>query len=447
MTSLYAMGRLLWRPALLVALFPLGLITALSFWEVPSASLALADADAVTRITLWRFTTLVPAMVGLLLSMLMRELQHTLFGWTLPDLPRKLRLGKAVVGTVLAAGIAAASLAFARPDVSAAVFGWSLFSFAAGGVILDPVLSKIESRGLGVLFAALAFRPLYVERAMELQPYAMAALAAVAGILLLKREFGMDLSRKRPFTFTAAVFGSAPASLRHYWTRQTSRDVQWSTDLAEGGLMNWLRAAHHEGYGGGKGDFLTMKLGQLAVTVIIGLIMAAPDMVVYFPWIFMEGRRQLLTRLPYPVHRSQRAKLFLLSNLLDSLTAAALGLTGLGIMAAAGYRFEGQGAGTSSVGLVPMMLSFAAWAPLMHWTNIRGPFDATMTGKDGVKRFAVLMAYVALAMAPGFIFPDFVPPSRAGWVGLVSLAVVTHTLYWLAIRRHFARADLVAARA
>ena len=441
MTALYATARLLWRRAILIALFPLGLITGLAFWDLPDAGLD----DTVARDILWRFATIAPAMIGLLLSMFMRELQHTLFAWTLPDLSRRLRLGKAVAATVIAAGIAAASLPFLRPDLSVAVFGLSWLSFAAGGVVFDPVLSKIESRGVGLIIVALALSPLYVARVVELQPYLIGVLAAITGALLMTREFGAVLSRKRPFTFTSAI--TSTAATRRYWARHTQRDVEWSTRLADSGLMNWLRAAHLEGYGAAKGGFLAIKLGQLAITVIMGWVTAAPNMVVFFPWIFLEGRRQLLTRLPYPVHRSQRARLFFLSSLLDSFTAAALGLTGLGVMAAAGYHFEGGETGTSAIGLVAMMLSFAAWAPVMHWTNIRGPFDATMTAKAGAKRFAIIMAYVALAMAPGFVLPDFVPSGWAAWMWLGSLAIATHAAYWLALRRHFARADLVVARA
>ncbi|HUR92368.1 MAG TPA: hypothetical protein VMY38_06820 [Gemmatimonadaceae bacterium] len=443
MSALYATGRLLWRPAILITLFPLALIIALAFWDLPNATLGAAN-DSAARITLWRFATLVPAMFGLLLSMTMRELQHTLFAWTLPDLSRRLRLGKAVIGAVIAAGIAAAALPFSQPGLSVAVLGWSWLSFAAGGAVFDPVLSKIESRGVALIVAALAFSPLYVQRVMQLQPHVIGMLAAVTGALLMTREFGGVLARKRPLTFTTAVSGTA--ATRNYWAGQTQRNVEWSTDLSEGGLTSWLRAAHHEGYGGAKAGFLTMKLGQLAITVFTGFISAAPNMVVFFPWIFMDGRRQLLTMLPYPVQRSQRASLFFLSSLLDSLTAAALGLTGLGILLAAGYSFEGTSVGTSTIGLATMLLSFAAWAPVNHWTNVRGPFDKTMTAKAGIKRLALLLVYVTLAMSPGLLFRIFVPPGGAAWIGLAGFAVITHAAYWFALRRHFARADLVVPR-
>lgn len=443
MTALYATRRLLWQPAILIALFPLGLVVGLAFWP-PNASLSGVDHGAA-RDTLWRFATLVPAMSGLLLSMVIRELQHTLFAWTLPDLSRRLRLGKAVAATVIAAGIAAASLPFSQPGMSVAAFGWSWLSFAAGGVVFDPVVSKIESRGIGLIIVSLALRPQLVQQAIELQPYGVGLLAVVIGALLVTREFGAVLTRKRPFTFTSAI--TSTAATKQYWTRQTQRDVEWSTNLAKGGLMNWLRAAHLEGYGGGKGGFVAMKLGQLAITVITGLVAAAANMVVFLPWIFMEGRRQLLTALPYPVSRSQRAQLFFLSSVADSLVAAALGLAGLGIMIAAGHQFVGDGTETKPLGLVTMMLSFAAWAPLIHWSNVHGPFDKTMTPKAGIKRFAILMAYVSLAKSPEFLFRAFVPPGSGAWVGLFGFAIITHILYWLALRRHFARADLVVARA
>jgi hypothetical protein len=443
MTALYATRRLLWRPAILVALFPLGLAVGLALWDLPNATLFGLEDDAA-RDTLWRFATLVPAMCGLLLSVVTRELQHTFFAWTLPDLTRRLRLGKVVAATVIAAAIAAASLPFSAPGVTIAAFGWSWLSFAAGGVVFDPVISKIESRGIGLIIVALALRPLHVQQVIELQPYGFGLFAVVGGALLITREFGGVLTRKRPFTFTSAI--TSTAATKQYWTRQPLRDVEWSTNLAEGGLMNWLRAAHLEGYGGGKGGFVTMKLGQLAITVITGLVAGATNMVVFFPWIFMEGRRQLLTALPYPVSRSQRAQLFLLSSLVDSLVAAALGLAGMGIMIAAGHQFVGDGTETRPLGLLTMMLSFAAWAPLMHWTNIHGPFDKTMTPKAGIKRFAIMMAYVSLAMSPGLLLRDFVPPGIGAWAGLFGFAVITHILYWVALRRHFARADLVVPR-
>lgn len=443
MIALYATGRLVWRRAILIALFPLGVIIGLAYWDLPNVTRWWLK-DPAARDTLWQFATVAPAMFGLLLSMFMRELQHTLFAWTLPDLSRKLRLGKAVAGTAIAAGIAAATLPFSQPGLTVAVFGWSWLSFAAGGVVFDPVLSKSESRGIGLVLVALALGPEYVQQVMELQPYTIGVLATVTGALLIRREFDVVLSRKRPFTLTSAI--TSASATNQYWARQTQRSVEWSTNLAEGGLTNWLRAAHLEGYGGGKAGFLTGKLGQLAITVIAGLVTSGANMVVFFPWIFMEGRRQLLTALPYPVNRSQRAQLFFLSSVFDSFVAGALGLAGLGIMIAAGHQFAGEGTETTPVGLVTMMLSFAAWAPLIHWTNVRGPFDKTMTAKAGTKRFAWMIAYVSLAMTPGFLFQDFVPPDSGAWAGLVGFAILTHVVFWIALRRHFARADLVVPR-
>jgi hypothetical protein len=443
-SDLYALGRLVWRPTMLLALFPLGLVTGLAFSNLSSAG---PDAADVVRQTVWLFATVAPAAIGLLLSMFTRELQHTLFGWTLPALSQRLFSGKLAFGGLFATPIALAALLLFDAPLGVAVFGWSVLSFAVGGVIFDPVLPKVESRGAAILLVLVAFGKLNVVEVIEMQPLIAGFLAAAVGVLLLRREFGTALSRKRPLTFTsAAVSSAAPGATRLYWTQQTQRGADWSGNLADGGLINWLRAAQFEGYGGAKAGFFMMKLGQLGIVVIAGFLSGTPNMVVYFPWIFMEGRRQLQAMLPYPLQRSRRATLFYLSTLVDSLVAAVLGLLGIAILTAAGQSFDGAAEGVTSVGLVVMLLSFAAWSPLVHWTNIRGPVYAMKNAKDLVQRLAILLVYVALAKSPGFVLPGFVPSGPASWMALVALGLVTHALYWLAVRRHFAGKDLVVAR-
>ena len=445
MKTFYSAGRLLWRPAILLALFPLGLVTGLAFWDMPGAAMGTEAANTAARETLWRFATIVPAAVGFLISLVLREVQHTVFAWTLPDLARRLRLAKAVVGGFIAAGVAAAAFSLFDTQPAFAIFGWSALAFALGGVMFDPVLSKLEGRGLGLVVAILGFRPEYVARIMEVQPFLVGGLAILAALVLLRREFSPALTRRRALTFLPPAWSVTHSATRQYWARQATSDSEWSGRLDTGSTFSWITAGAHEAYGARKFGYAGAMSIQVAIAIVASYFTGNVTMVGMFPWIVigMSGL-QLSSRFLYPINRRERATLFFLSTLTESMVAAAAGLIGLGFLNLVGVR-DSAGIETSVGEASSFVAYLVALAPISYWAKIRGSWAEQAAGSAGmsVKFFAFHLTFIILASSAAMMTHEFLP----GALGVAAaLFLVIHTAYWFALHRHFATKDLVLAR-
>ena len=452
MSAIYTTGRLLWRPAILFLILPLSVVSVAAMWDLPNwsevpAAMRSGLATPAVKLAFWRFATLLPAVLGLLLSYTMRELQHTAYAWTLPDLSRRLRFGRTVCGLTVSAALAALVVRLFDTAGVLDIFAWSWLCFALGGVAFDPALSKIESRGVPAILALIAYRPSYVEQVAAAAPIAFAVAASAAAFALTWREFSGTIVRRRPHIPMMAALTLNPEHVRQHWQRVSGKDSEWTGNLSRGGLLSWVRAGLYEGYGGHKVGHVTLALWQLTITVTVGYFTDNPMMVVFFPWIFMEGRLHLQPRFLHPMNRAERASLFFAGSLVESLRAILLGVAGLAILYLAGYPFEAIPDHESAAGLAAMVLAFAAWSPIGHLSKLRGPLDTATTGKRAGFQFGLNMAYVSLAMVTALSLGIFGPSQEFALAAMTALLLATHTAYWLALRRHFARADLIVARA
>lgn len=449
MTALYASGRLLWRPAILLALFPLALVTGLAFMDFLGEPVLLSSERAeAAHSTLWRFAILVPAAVGLFTSLLMRELQHTLFAWTLPDLQRKLRLGKLVLGAVLAAGTALTSLQFATPQLSVAVFGCALLTFAIGGVLFDPVLSKIEGRGAAIIIVALAYSPASAASVLEPQPLVAGVLAAAAAVYLLWREFGQSLSRRRPLTFMSPSWSPTASAMRQYWARQATSDSEWNRSLYRAGIVDWIRAGAYEAYGARRGGYAAQWPVNIAIVVILCYFTDSPSMAAMFPWIFvgMSGL-QLSSRLPHPIHRSDRARLFFMSSVADTIAASGSALVSIALLFTIGARTQWLGGEQALGDTLTSLAFFAAFSPIGHWAKTNGSFvdQASKSPRSSLRYFVFQLTFMFIAVGVAIPMEDF-PPAVRMWTAS-AVFLLMHGAYWLALRHHFRTGDLIVARA
>lgn len=451
MSAFYATGRLLWRPASLFMILPLAFSVVVAAVELPRGPLDFVDAirsqsakpDVI--VSLWRFATVFSGFMGVFVSSVMRELQHTAFAATLPALTRRLLLGRLVCGIFLAAGLVALAAPFSA-STALGIFGWSLLCFSLGGVAFDPALSKVESRGVPAILALIAFRPSYIEEVAAASPASFAMAASAAALGVAGREFSRAVVRRRPDIPMASGLTVNSQHLRQHWRQASVKDSEWTVDLSRGNLLSWLRAGLYEGYGGQKMGQTMFALWLIGITVITGYLTDNPMMVVFFPWIFMDGRLHLQPKFLHPLNRATRARLFFASSVVESFRAIMLGVAGLAILYLLGYPLVKDADIGSASRAAAMLLALAAWAPMTHLTKLRGPLDGTMSGKRGGIQFAVNMAYVSVAMVTALSLKFLAPSQPLALAAMTALLFATHATYWVALRRHFATKDLIVAQ-
>jgi hypothetical protein len=261
MSGAYALGRLLWRPLALWALFPL-------FWAVAVPLLVLGEGGSpvsalwrgvgteAVRTAAWHMAVLVPAVFGLAVSVARLELQYATFSWVLPDVRQ--RLG---VGTVLAALVAAVAVALlvARNAPGAIAVGASLWSaiavallcFAALSTAVDAAFPRLVRWVAFVAVAVAAVRPGAVRQLAESGPWLTGLFALGCAALLVAVQFSERSARSRYFRWSA-MGPAGPGRRTLYWaTRRSALSRPWVHSLATSRLGPWLHAAAYEGSGRG----------------------------------------------------------------------------------------------------------------------------------------------------------------------------------------------------
>ena len=454
MSGAYALGRLIWRPAALLMLWALAMAALGATWDlahgpwdlISDAIVGLSSLD-VRRAT-WRLATLVPAVAGVLLSFIGREVQHSLYGWTLPGLGRGLRTGKLTAGVLLAASIAALTARISGGEVAAAAFGWAMLSFALGGIGFDPVLSKVESRGVPAILALLVYRPVYLEEVAAWQPLVFGALSAIVAVLLIRREYSRETSRLRPVAGSSSMWATGPSGTQQYWSRSSAPEREWNVPLDTAGLSAWLRAGYYETYGRARRGWAGVALLQVSMGMVLAYFTDNPQTVVVMTWVMVgTSMTQLRAKFLYPISRARRATLFVASTVGETLAVSALALAAVLILVAVGPRTAAPSE-TSPLELASFFVFFIAWAPLGHWAKIREPWtgDGSMSARRVARFFGFQIAYMIVAMTSVALFQDFAGASPTSWIAVAALTAGIYLIYWFAVQRYYRTRDLLFAR-
>lgn len=445
MTAFLALPRLLWRPAMLWMLFPL-------FWAVffplitvaesgrPLSALWSGEATAGVRATAWRLTALVPAVVGFAVAFPRLELQHATFSWTLPGARTGLLAGTLLVGVSVAA-TAAFVLGHAAPlPLAVAGFAVGFFWFVAGSVVADVALPRTVRWTLVLALLVVVVRPVEAARFLDSWSWAAALLALGMGIGLLAAQFSRRSSRARHFLWSSA----APGATALYWAGRRGVVRDWTHSLATERLGTWLRAAAYEGSGGRALSFPTLHLFLAAFAVLLGHLTNGPSIAIIMAGIFLcTGRLRLLTSLPYPLSRVRRARLALVGALVEAATVTAFMAAMVPGIQAAGIPVLGWFAdvepGVSWGAAVGMAW---AWAPMVQWLHIRWPIDLEVPAAERrvLPWFVVVTAYALMTSISARTLTGVSPLALTAAV--LGIGAVLHGLLWMAMSRHFARADL-----
>ena len=436
---------LIWRPAALLLLLALSL-----FLGAAAIGTTGNGADwPELYVDLWRAAIFLPAGASAFLSLLLRELEHTTFAWMLPGLQRSLRNGKIVAGAALAAIIAVLVARIAPAPVAVGAGTLALACFALGGVAFDPVLPKTQTWPVLVLLIAGAYKPLYVEGPIASDPILLSPLLLLVSALLLEREFSRGLVRKRALSYAASVLIAAPSNTRRYWAQYHARDAEWRGNLARYDLIAWIRAGAYESYGGAKLGYFTHLVSIIVITVTVAAWTENPSMVVMMFWIFvgMMGI-QLSHTFLYPLDRRQRARVFFLGSIAQSVATTLAAFTAILALNVLGMTASDNFSSGSFANLLTLLAIGLAWSPIVHWPKMRGAYLAAAASPGFALRHLMCMAvFIILTTISHIALTEGFELSRTYiWMLVAVIAAATHSALGVAVQRHFTRNDLVAAQ-
>lgn len=439
MNNPFVLGRLLWRPASLGLFFFVLLAPFLSIID----TLSIHGPTFGTSESLWRFVILLPAAVGIALSLITVEALHTQFAWTLPRFRPGIFTAK-LVAMILVSGIVAFNMryndgmaAFVPPLALGALF------FTLGGVAADPLSSKIESRGVLLILVVLALRPEHVQQVAGAQPVVVGVIAVLLVVLLLRREFAVDRARERPFVAAMPIGDTTESTRRAYWARTKPSDAVWSRPLARVRMTDWLLAANYEVFGETSGGFLRRLLVQFLFIGSFAYYLGTPGMVAYIPAVTLAFMGlQLHGRFLYPLSRSTRAGLLFWGSLLETAAVFTFAAVALAVLHAAGPR-PGVTADGSPAGAMRLALFIFALAPIGHWARVGRPLMSEQF--SSLRHTVIAFALMALWIVAAILLHEFGEDLPLAYVGALTaaLAVTTYTAFWFALRWYYARRDIV----
>jgi hypothetical protein len=447
MSGVLALPRLLARPVVLWTLFPL-------FWAVAIPLMNAFDAGAspgalwagsapeAARGPVWQFIVLIPAVIGFSMAIVRLELQHALISWTLPDLSRRLLAGTLAIAAPLAA--AAAFLAARNAPAGgetlhgAAAFALALLWFALAATAWDYAFPR-GARWVALLLVVLAaLRPSIMLAVAEAGGWAVAAAAIAAAALLFALQFSRGLARRRYFRWSPAATGRADL----YWAERASSPRRWTGALTDDGLASWLRAA---AFSQSRMPLAVRYLMMGMVAAIAAYLVNNAAMILIMGGTFFgQPGLRLPPGLRYPLSRERRADLSTAGVFIDAalftvvVTASLLTLRWFNMPVPAWLADE-----TSRVGWGAAIAMTLAWAPLVQWSHVIWPATPARHGAFDWRRLLLMLAYVVPALVSTHLVTGLDPlPLAALTTTMVS---VGYGVFWMAARRHFARADLLNA--
>jgi hypothetical protein len=443
----HALPRLLMRRMLLWTLFPLFWAFAIPLMVAAERGASLGAllsgaAPAAARIAAVQLGVLVPAVIGVAAAIARVELQHTLFSWTLPGVRRGLLAGTGAIALLLAVASALSAaltaLPGAVPGAVAAAFALALLWFATSASTMDVAVPRALRWLCLLALAAAVVRPGALLRLTDSAPWFVTLAAGTAAAALVAVQFSRGAARRRLFLWSSV----APVRTALYWAGRRTPVQPWRGTLATDRLGPWLRGLVYEASSRGGMTLPLLYLVFAVVTVLSAHLTAQPGQALILAGIFLvQGRLGLSSGLSYPLSRRRRADLAAAAALLEA--AAFTGLLVLVVLAVHALEVPvptwfADDAG-SRYGWGPTIGMTFVWAPLAQWGVVVWP-GAPWSSVDA-RRFLLFMAFVIPAMLSARLVAGLDPLPLVAVVAAAGAA--GYTIFWLAARRHFARADLV----
>lgn len=442
MTRVYALTRLLWRPGMLYVLLPL-------CWAIAIPVLMLAEAGTpvgalldgsragAVRTARWSLTLLVPAAVGLAVTIARLEVQHAMFSWTLPDLRRRLAASTLLVALLIALGLGLLVGRGDTPWTGVATFSVALLSFAVVGAVLDVALPDALRWTAIAALAVAAFHPGTLADTVDGRPIPVLALSLASAAGLFGLQFSGRAARARRFRWSSV----APGSKTLYWAVRSGTVRDWRHSLATDRYGPWLRAAAYERSLGRGLSSPVWYLVIVGIPVALTHLMSAPAMFpIWAGMLYAHGRLQLASSLPYPLSRNRRARLAALGMEAEAVMFIVFAVPVLLLILVIDVPVIAWFAEPRPTVSWAAVLAMAwALAPVAQWAAARRPaLDAESRGHAGW--FVPFILYFIAASVSARLTTGLGPYPLAALTIVGGLAL--RAAHWSRLRHYYATADL-----
>jgi hypothetical protein len=454
MTSVRAMGRLLWRPASVFGAFPILLAAA---WPIIllgdrlDSGLRLSSPEGLSEV-LWGESIALISVLGMILTWVAREAHQSVFAFNVPGLRRKILEGKGAFGVALS--MAVAGIMLTTGDVRAAVeiFACALFFFALGGALADPITPTWLSAVTGLALVASALQPTRVRFLFETAPTVSVIVALLAFGVITYRETSTAIARMRVLLPKLPEgYAIGPRLWRAYLNGTTTTMRNRHHSPATGRLRDWVLAVDYENFGMRHFGWLGLLLFIVALNAGMAYGLNNPGFVAILGAMHVAYRgHRLKGQWAYPLSRVNRARLHFVLNLIDGTSYAALATLAFWLLQKTNlpaFPVIDVPDRRESPGLAVVAVA-AIWYPLVQWPSISAGwhFEKLIKGPVWAAKFmGLVLASVSLTFGTYALLHGVAQSVSIGAavVAGLALAMAVQLGYWLLVKRHFERKDLI----
>ncbi len=266
--GLYALFGLLWRRITILYVLSQGFAFAFFLFTYPDQS--FPGTPTPGRLNFLSF--LFAAFVGNSLGQGVRELQHTLISWTLPNLRRQLFFSLLSVGIATAFIVTWAYKSLDGPGPTLPIFTSVLLWYNMGLTVgrgQVPDFSTLRIRGSQVakftLFL-LVVAGFSINRIVDFygtQTLLCVLLTTLGASLFLQRNIAVDVARRNSLV-SIKVLTAPKGKSRRMW--KNKRPIT--------GLFDWIRAGAYENLGLVRGGWPVVAVGLSSVALLVVITMA-----------------------------------------------------------------------------------------------------------------------------------------------------------------------------
>jgi hypothetical protein len=453
MLNRLALARLVWRPALLGWVFLLAFSMLLPGLVPgnPFENGFFPMSDANLKAFLWIESVVLMGTLGAILGIATQSARQSLFSYTVPSIGGALVGQKMLIALVMAVALGLGlGLAGDHRGVPA-IFGSALFFFVAGSAVTD---TSIGRGGRGVIIAVttiLVFEAMKVGPVVERAPLSFAAAFIMLAAFLAAREASASSARSIAL-FEPPVAGYPLA----WWSDQggsIGRDRE--SQVASAGFLKdvrtWIKAADFETFGAQRYGWVKWLVSMVLWNCGFGyFLLGNPDFSAILGTFQVSAQgHKVPGRWAAPISRKRRADIQFLVSLFDNISYFSLAVLVSAVLFRSGLPrirlFATASASHSVFALYPLA---SIWAPLGQWvraTSVGTPKQLAKSAAWSLQLTFHTAGSIVLSILTFFAMRRVAHASSAGAVVVltISLAVVVQALYWLALRRHFSRKDLV----
>ena len=498
--NLYALFRLVWRPAKMRT--PIGIANIAAFSVLAYLIGIVINTGHRERADGADAALLFAAFVGLLIGQAVGELEQCSFSWTLPGLHRRLAPAVVLTGVV----VALAGVGFhirVGGSYGPAIFGLAALGFSLGLAAATPYVLGDPSARFGAFTllppAAIVLTVFFIDRIAALcqaYPIGWFIVGVTAAALHLWRRFDPVAAKAR---LSLADSSSEPFSAGPSWDRP-----YLGTSTA-----TWIRAGVHENFGMKRLQLLrVITFHALAGPILIGAMVWSLgagsetsklelDQVLYWLVFVPPGHATPLVSLEsalaepslpaivywcgalgfgflvasftfepavtlaislrrgwlYPLSRTRLAEVAYWGGLMQSAASIALMvivycLLAMWSLSIAGqqFSFEFVPSFVLALALAFVLMPAAQWMGLKHLPQLKAAQKSFRLAKHAL-HVPFLGPVVLFALAVGtllVLWRLWIPATLLqGLVILAGLAVISQWIYRRAVKSHFAHGDLV----